>query len=189
MNKGHRPFVCPFDRRSGISLAETLVSIVLVGGLLAVSLDLLGDAVEGQQTMGNRSRGLLLAQELMTEILQQPYDDPDQTAVLGREAGEDLGTRAPFDDVDDYHGWDSSPPMEKDGTEIPNLTGWARSVTVRWVDATDQISARGTDTGVKEIKVTVRHNSAQVASLMAIRTRAGDPIAAELESPIEIPGP
>ena len=178
----------PFDRPRGISLAETLVSIVLVGGLLAVSLNLLSGAVAGQQGLSDRGRGLLLAQELMTEILQQPYDDPDQTAVLGREAGEDLGTRASFDDVDDYHNWDSTPPMEKDGTEIPNLSGWSRSATVRWVDAADQISARGTDTGVKEITVTVRHNDAVVASLGAVRARAGDPIAAELESPIEIPG-
>ena len=184
-----RSFVRPFDRPRSISLAETLVSIVLVGGLLVVSLDLLSDAVAGQQGTSDRGRGILLAQQLMTEILEQPYDDPDQTTVLGREVGEDTGTRDSFDDVDDYHDWDSSPPTEKDGTEIPNLTGWSRSATVRWVDADDQISARGTDTGVKEITVTVRHKNARVASMMAIRTRAADPIAADLEAPIGDPGP
>ena len=177
------------ERHHALSLAETLVCIVLVGGLLAVSMNLLADAVEGQQGMGDRSRGLLLAQDLMAEILNQPYEEPDEAAAFGRESLEDTGKRDAFDDVDDYDGWNASPPMRADGTEIPDLADWNRSVTVRWLQPNDLTAKAVTETGIKEIAVTVTHRNVRTASLTAVRTRAGDAIAASPAAPIEDPGP
>lgn len=162
------------NRPRAFSLAETLMSIVLVGGLLVVALNLVGDATVGQQKMGDRGRGQLLAQDLMAEILQQPYDEPVDAPVFGREPSESGGSRTDYDDVDDYHGWNASPPQRKDGTQIPDRIGWRRTVIVEYVDPNGLTVVVGGDYGVKRITVVVRHNDVPAASMVAIRTAAAD---------------
>ena len=55
-------------------------------------------------------------------------DEPDDTPAFGREAGESSSSRAAYDDVDDYHGWSGSPPVEKDDAAIANAAGFTRIV-------------------------------------------------------------
>ena len=166
--------------RRAFTLTETLVSIVLVGGLLAVVLDTTGAAVFGQQRTADRSIAVLLAQDLMTEILTHAYEEPDEIAVFGREGSESSATRADFDDVDDYNGWKGSPPQHKDGTEIPDRTGWERYVAVEYLDPGDLRGIVGGETGIKQVTVTVEYNGVPVASLVAVRTVAADGCAPEL---------
>jgi hypothetical protein len=75
--------------------------------------------------------------------------------------------------VDDYHGWSSSPPVEKDGTLLSGLTGWQRSVTVEWVNPDDPGEVKAFETGAKRITVTVSCGNKQVGFLVAIRTNSG----------------
>jgi len=159
---------------TAFSLAETVVSVALVGGLLVVALNTVGDATLGRQKMGDRGRGHLLAQDLMTEILQKAYEEPDDTPTFGPEASESTGSRTAFDDVDDYDGWSASPPQEKDGTEIPDLTAWERSVTVEYVAANHLTTVVGSDQGIKRITVTVTRNDLVVCSLVGVRTSGAD---------------
>ena len=156
------------------SLAETAISILLVGGLVVVALNTVGASVSGRQFNRNRGSGDLLAHHLMSEILRQSYEEPVDTVTMGREAGEGGGSRAAYDDVDDYHGWVSSPPEEKDGTVRTDLTGWERSVAVEFVDPDSLSTVRATDTGVKRITVTVRRDGVDKAALTAIKTIAGE---------------
>lgn len=156
------------------SMVETLISIILVGGLLVAVLNTTGAAMLGQQSMADRGVGCLLAQELMTEVFGQAYDEPEDVIAFGTEAGESGGSRADFDDVDDYHGWEASPPQRKDGTEIPDRTGWRRLVTVNYVDPDLLTEPDLDDWGSKRITVTVENNGVLVASLVAVRTSAAD---------------
>jgi len=158
--------------RRGLSLVEVAISIVIVGGVLTASLTTVAHSKMGLLNMGHGARGILLAQQLMTEILQTEYEEPDDTPGWGRESSESGGDRAERDDVDDYDGWSSSPPEYKDGTEIPNLDGWERQVTVRWVQPSDLTQTAISDTGIKRITVTVTHDGVPVADLTAIRTGA-----------------
>ena len=50
-------------------MVETLLCVVLVGGLVVVALDTAGSAVAGQNVTQERGRGALLAQAMMAEIL------------------------------------------------------------------------------------------------------------------------
>ena len=152
------------------TLVEAAVSIVLVGVLLVTSLDLLGAVAMGHKSMGDRGDAQLLALGLMSEILAQYYEEPDDTPVFGRETSESGGERADYDDVDDYHNWTSSPPETKDGTGMGQLTGWERSVTVEYVQPEDPTTTSGTDTGVKRITVTVSYNNKPLATMVAVRT-------------------
>jgi hypothetical protein len=108
----------------------------------------------------------------MTEILQHSYEDPDGSPVFGPEAGETGGTRAAYDDVDDYDGWTATPPQQRDGTAIPKGAGWTREVAVDWVQSNNLTLGSMTDTGVKRITVTVKYNDLVAASLVAVRTSA-----------------
>ncbi|MCP4592725.1 MAG: PKD domain-containing protein [bacterium] len=158
--------------RRGFTLAEAAVSMVVVSVMLVAALNTVGAARAGQWTTGVRARGAPLAQELMSEILQQPYEDPDSgpgTFGLGAsEVGD--GSRALWDDVDDYYDWSASPPEYKNGAVIDGFEEWERSVSVDWVEPDDPETAVGWDTRVKRIEVQVRHGEVDVASSVALRT-------------------
>jgi hypothetical protein len=161
-----------FRRTQAFTLAEAAVSVVIVGVMLVTALNTVGAARLGEYKIAERSRGLLLAQDLMAEILQREYEDPDGTVVFGAESGEQTSTRTDFDDVDDYHNWLKSPPQQKDGTTIPDLAGWERSVEVVWIAPGNLSQTVGSDQGVKRATVTVKHNGVPVASVSAFRTSA-----------------
>ena len=159
----------------GLSLVETVMSVMIVGGMLAAALNAAGAARIGAHKSGDRAKGALLAQDLMSEILTQPYHDPDQeSANLGNDTGEPFaGNRILFDDVDDYNTWDASPPQKQDGTVMSNLAGWRRRVTVAYGNPSD-LKAAAVDTGILLIVVTVTHNDVETAKWTAIRTLAYD---------------
>jgi len=154
-------------------MVESVVAMVVVTVMLVATLNTVGAARTGERRMGDRSRGVLLAQQLMSEILRQSYEEPEDVPGFGREASEDFGGgRARYDDVDDYDGWTAMPPEYKDGTEIPNLTAWERTVSVVWADLNDLTQQSVSATGVKRITVTVLRNGVPTAELVAIRTGA-----------------
>lgn len=155
------------------TLAETLVSIVIVGGLVVVALNTAGAAVVTQNKIGERARGQLLALDLMTEILDQAYKEPG-SVNFGTDSQESGGSRANYDDVDDYDAWSSSPPEDKAGVNLPGLNDWTREVSVVWVTAADPAGLPSlVETGVKRVTVTVSRGGAEMASITAVRTGAG----------------
>lgn len=157
----------------GVALVEAVISVLIVGVMLVAVLTTVGASRMSQYKTSVSSKGHMLAESLMAEILVQKYLDPDGSPTFGPETGESTATRAGFDDVDDYHEWSSSPPTAKDGTELPDLTGWQRNVSVHRVDPTDLTQVQGSDGGAKRITVTVTHNNVQAASLTAVRTDSG----------------
>ena len=158
--------------RRAFSLAEVVVATLIVGIMLVAAMRTVGASVRGRIAMANRERGFLLAQQLMSEILQADYTEPDESAVFGPEATETGATRAAFDDVDDYHNWTASPPQEKDGTPIPDRADWQRTVTVEWVKKNLLNEPFGSDQGVKRITVTVSRSGQVYASLVTVRSTA-----------------
>ncbi len=149
-------------------MVEAVFSVALVGGLVVVSLDTLGGSKMAQRNLGEHAVGQLLASALMSEILNQSYQDPTQTALFGPELSE--SSRSTFDDVDDYSGWSASPPQNRDGTVIPGLTGWSQAVQILVVDPANLSTKRLTDTGVKRITVTITHNNVVAATLTGVKT-------------------
>ncbi len=160
--------------RPGFTMAEAVLSVFIMGVVLVAALSTVGGAGRARQKMADRARGVPLAQDLMSEILQQAYEDPDSApGSFGTGIDEAAaGNRSLYDDVDDYNGWSASPPETKNGTAIQGFDRWRRSVTVEWVDAGDLTQAPGFNTDVKQITVTVAHKGVPVASLVAVRTNA-----------------
>lgn len=183
MRKGpgeHRSATCfiwpsSFYLTRSVTLIEVVISTVIVAVMLTSALQAVGAARLGLRKLNDRSVGMLLAQDLMAEVLQQAYADSAYGPSSSIGPGSDeaaTGNRSLYDDVDDYHGWQASPPQYKNGTPIAWATGYQRTVTVVWVDPDNPSVAVGSPSGAKLITVTVRKDGLDVATLAAIRTTA-----------------
>ena len=155
--------------RRGFSLIEALISLLIVGTLLAASGAAISTAARSSTSQQEMLRGESLARQLLAEIVQKKYQQPSAiTLTLGPETGE---TRATFNDVDDYAGYSETPPADSSGAAIAGYTGWTRSVEVKWADpSTLAAAALQAETNVKRIIVTVTAPSGRSWSVSAIRT-------------------
>ena len=149
------------------------ISMALRCGLMAVAaLNALGAATRTSESIGNRAVAMGLADELMSEILQADYSEPSGSASLGPDSGEVGGPRSVFDDVDDYDGWDESPPRYRNGTVIPDRADWRHRVEVDHVLSTDSTQTAGSDQGVKRIHVFIDYRDEILVEQIAVRTNA-----------------
>ncbi len=156
-------------KRRGISLLEVvisimLVSIVLIGSLRAASTLLLSRYVDV-----NRIRGELLAEVLMTEILNQSYEDA-VNPVFGMESGENTSNRNSYDDVDDYQTFTESPPRSSTNVALSGFGQWTWTANVQWVDPVDLATPSASETDVKKISVTANTAGIEMCRLVAFRT-------------------
>jgi type II secretory pathway pseudopilin PulG len=165
--------------RRAFSMIEATIATLIVGGMLVAAITAVGGSARARQTMTDRELGALLAQQLMSEILPLAYEEPDEVIAFGREPSESAGSRAAYDDVDDYDGWSASPPQDKAGNDLPNLDGWKRSVTVELTSPDDMTQKAASDLGLKRITVTVSRNDVDAATLVAVRSLARDNAVAE----------
>src|SRR5262249_9228199 len=167
----------PHHHRPALTLVEVVASTLIVGLMAVAALNALGAATKSANSIGNRAVAMGLADELMAEIVQCPYSDPNQTAVFGRESGEAATPRSGFDDIDDYNGWNHPQPQYRDGTTIPDRTGWRQRVTVTCVQPnnTTQATSGNADQGAKLIKVSIECNGTVLAEEYAVRTNTDDP--------------
>jgi hypothetical protein len=150
---------------------EVVISTLIVGLLLVAALRTVGSAMASRLRNSHEGRGFVLAHDLMSEILGRSYEEPDDNPMFGPEPGEEAsGTRAQFDDVDDYHAWEAFPPMDENGNALPGLAGWKRSVTVEWVNPDKLSMVVGIEQGVKRVQVTVAHESLGTTSLTMVVT-------------------
>jgi len=143
--------------------------MVLVGLLLVAALHVLGGTTQSTCLTARSGTGLLLAEQLMAEVLAADYADPDQTPVFGPEPGESVAGRDGFDDVDDYHKW-SGAPTRQSGAALPGFDGWTRTVTVEYADPDDLLDTVATDEGIKRVPVVASYAGKPMAELVAYRT-------------------
>src|SRR3954470_5415794 len=143
----------------GLTLIEVVASTMIVGLMVVAALNALAAATKSSNSIGNRAVAAGLADELMSEIMMQSYSDPNGSPVFGHESGESTSVRSAFDDVDDYDGWNASPPQYRDGTVIPDRTNWRQRVTVTYVSPTNPTTTSATDQGAKRIRVTIEYQN------------------------------
>ena len=166
------PEPSPPRRARALTIIEAVIASGVVGVMLVAALGTVGATKTAEYRTADRLKGAMLAQSLMSEIVQQPYQDPGLLPLFGHELGESSATRIDCNDVDDYHGWDASPPQYKDGTVIPNATNWRTTVTVEKVKPANLNQSSLLDSGVRKITVIVKHNNATMAALVCIRSNA-----------------
>jgi hypothetical protein len=147
---------------------------VIVSVLILMSLSSMGSIAKGRQVVTQGYQGTMLAEQLMTEVCQNRYIDPNNGTALAPAANEKStpASRNLFVGVGNYNGWSESPPQYKNGTTIPNFTSWTRAVAVAYITpSTMAVSA--TDTGVMRITVTVTDPRGSVTTLVGLRSTGG----------------
>jgi len=122
------------------TLAEALLAaVVLAATIPAIAMPFTA-AAQSQQAEGRFTVAVNLAQELMEEILSQPFRDPQGSSAPGPESGET--SRELFDNVDDYHGY-AEPAGEivavnGQVVDCPVAAGLSRHVSADYVHVKDQ---------------------------------------------------
>ena len=164
-------------RRRAFTMAEAAVCIVIVGVMLVAVLNAAAFARTVDYRMAMRQRGMLLARELLAEVTAQAYADPESgTAVFGLEAGETgTGSRALWDDVDDYDGLNESPPRDRDGTDMSDLAEWKWQVRIERLSSSNPTLTVASESGLKLCTVIVSRNGQAVARLASVRSAAWMP--------------
>ena len=109
------------DREAGMTLVELIVAMVIVtialGGVLAV----MNFSTQHSSDAALQMQSVSIAEAYMEEITLKNYADPDAD-------GE--GSRALFDDVDDYNGLSDSGAHDQNGNLITGLAGYNVNVSV-----------------------------------------------------------
>lgn len=146
-------------RRRGFTLIELIVLIAVIGVALAGVLLVFQNVVRGSADPQVRKQALAIAEALLDEVLSMSYDARPGT-----------GSRANFDNVDDY----GSPPFDTapggmtdiNGAPIPGLGAYNARVTV------DTPGLAGvTDAKRVTVTVTVTGHPAMTVSLEGWRVR------------------
>lgn len=160
-------------RRNGLTLVEVMVSTLLVGVVLVAAMDTVGGVFKTRNIAVEAQVGPALARNLMSEVLQNAFTDPEQPdGPIALESGESGATRADWDDVDDYNGWNAPSPVKSDGMPLGYGAGWQRQVSVSFVNP-DTITTSGSDTGLKLITATVTSPTGSSMVVQALRSRLG----------------
>ena len=145
--------------------------MLIIGGAFVASLNAISSARASQAIAAQQRLGLVLAEDLMAEILSHRYrEDPGVLGILGLELGENTGDRSNFDDIDDYNGWESSPPTDVDGNTIEGAEGYTRSVQADYVMLMNPAMLSFSDEGMLRITVTVYYGNKEVAQLTSYRS-------------------
>jgi Tfp pilus assembly protein PilV len=160
-----------YYNRAGLSLVEVLVSTLLIGVCLVAALRAVGMTLYTQTGLADGAMAQSLACDLLSEILAKEYQDASRDAALQPDLDERPTDKTSFDDVDDYHRWQETPPQDRQGQAIAGLTGWTRSVRVEFVEATDPARVASSDSGLKRITVEVSKTGKLRASQTGLRGR------------------
>jgi MSHA pilin protein MshD len=145
-------------RTAGLSLIELIVFMVIVSVAVAGVLGALGIATRSSADPVIHKQALAIAEAVLEEVQLQPftYCDPDDSQaatalsatvgagdcnatveVIGAEGETRYSTTTPFDNVNDYHGFDSNVAQSGltgirniDSTLIAGLEGYRVTVSV-----------------------------------------------------------
>ena len=161
--------------RTGFTYIEVLIAVLILGLVLIPMLSQFYIGFQGTKTSELVTQATDLANDLMEEIKGRRFDEniypdaPVNIAQLGIDGGEASNDRTTFDDVDDYHGWQMSPPQSIDNNTPlpPEFDEFRRQVEVEYVtlSGSDWVTYLGPDpfTNYKRIKVTVSQINNKIA--------------------------
>jgi hypothetical protein len=154
-------------------MLEAMAAVAIVAVLLVVALNTVGLSNANQYRTAQRATADALAQSFLQDILQLAYQDPTSTPLFGPEIlnGETSLSKTNYNDVDDFNGWSESPPQDRAGNPMSELSAWTRSVRVDFVTPASPNTLSATDAGLKRITVSVYKNNVLLATRVALKGR------------------
>ena len=169
-------------QHQGFTLVELVMTIVIMGVAAVGITAALSFGLRHQSDGISYARSVALAQAYMEDILSKRYDEntplggvpacsPTTTACSSSANFNDGESRAQFDDVDDFHGVDDSPPLNVDGGNRDAFARYRVQVNVAYANPT-QITGFGLThaTDAKIVTVTVTSPGTNPLTFRAVRT-------------------
>jgi MSHA pilin protein MshD len=155
------------DQR-GVTLIDLIITIIIVAIALPPMVGIFITSTRNSTFGVSMARANHLASNLLEEIRSKRWDENTgaASATLGSESGE---TRATYDDVDDFHGLNESPPKDSQGMTMSGSTGFRQQVSVCYVAGSDLNTCLGSGTSnYKQIAVTVTDPEGRVTPLVTV---------------------
>lgn len=149
----------------GMTLVEVAIAITVLGIAVLPLTSMYQEVALHSVDDIYQSAALTYAESLMEEIVSRPYADPD---LPKGSFGTEEGSRADYDDIDDFDGLRNSPPLRVDGTLLDDLGGFTRSARIDNVTESDPdptTPATDGSTDFKRIEVTVRWTGGRAGEL------------------------
>ena len=152
-------------RATGFTLIEMIIAIVIIGVGVAGVMTAFSTTVKSSADPLIHKQMLAAAEELMEEVVLKPFAvtgiAPTNTSIsCGLPA-----SRAAFDDVSDYHNYQTTGICDIDGTAVTGLSSYGIRVTVDAAASLDTLSGGA----VKQVTIVVTHGS-ETLSLVGWRT-------------------
>lgn len=160
-----------FARRlSGFTLIEMIIAIVIIGVGLAGVLTAFSTVVKSSADPLIHKQMLAVAEEMMEEVLLKPFAVSGVAPVnAATSCGVAAAVRTAFDDVSDYHNYQTTAICDIDGVAVAGLGTYGVRVTVV-LNAAPAADLVGLPIGaVKKIIVVVTHGG-ETISLVGWRT-------------------
>jgi MSHA pilin protein MshD len=117
-------------RSAGFTLVEMILAIVIIGAGLAGVLAAFQLNVRSSADPLIRKQMLAIAEEMMEEILLKPFAVSGVPPANAATACGAAAVRSAFDDVSDYHNYETTAICDIDGTAVAGLAGYSLKVTV-----------------------------------------------------------
>ena len=150
-------------RQQGTTLVELVMAIavagVLVVGLMTAYASIVGRSADPMV----RTQAVSLAESFLEEALLKPFLDPDGTVCPASPGG----NRDNFNNVCDYHNYNSATITLPNGTTVSGLSGYSVSITVTNISA-GELGAIATNCALK-VTVNVTSPLNEVLSLSGYR--------------------
>ena len=161
--------------RRAFSMIETTVSILLVSILLVGSLNTLAFTTATSTRDLDGLKAACYAEQLFAELSGMHFIDPSEpTTTLGREASEtNAVVRTNWDDVDDYHGLNEATLKYRDGTTIPNTSGWIRAVSIESLVPSTLSTTTSIAEPLRRITVTLERSGRRTYTFQFLVSRDG----------------
>ncbi len=122
-------------KKSGFSLVEVLVAVILVGLAIASLVAASSSFTRTNATGLNLSTAEFLTEQIKELTALLPVIDPNTGTELP--FGPEEATLADYDDLDDFDGASFSPPINADREALNDCAAFTQQVTVENVNAAD----------------------------------------------------
>jgi prepilin-type N-terminal cleavage/methylation domain-containing protein len=156
--------------KSGFSLIEVLIAILLVGLAIASLVGANSAFTQSNGAGTDLSTAEFLLEQIREMTAKLPVIDPlTETSTFGPETGETLTT---YDDLDDFDGAVFSPPINADRNPLNDFIAYSQQITVENVSASDfELVVGDHSSNFVRITVTISMNSKEISSSSWLRAR------------------
>lgn len=152
-------------RASGFTLIEMTIAIVVIGIGLAGVMAAFTTTVKSSADPLIHKQMLAAAEEMMEEVLLKPFAVNGVAPVNASTNCGVAASRAAFDDVSDYHNYQTTGICDIEGTSVAGLGTYSIKVTIDAAASLDTLSGGA----VKKATIVVTHGS-ETISLVGWRT-------------------